>query len=137
MKPDSRIGWLIPALIVAVNAVAVLASWGSLPETLPAHFDLQGNAGGAMSRGTLLLFLGASAGICLAVFALSLFTRKRIAGWGFIILASGLALIIMSSTMVTLTRGTMPVFMLAEPVILLLSLAGFVICLVKAKAQTE
>ena len=83
MKPDSRIGWLIPALIVAVNAVAVLASWGSLPETLPAHFDLQGNAGGAMSR------------------------------------------------------GTMPVFMLAEPVILLLSLAGFVICLVKAKAQTE
>lgn len=42
--------WFIPILIVAVNALAVIVKWSSLPELLPAHFDLQGNAGGTMAR---------------------------------------------------------------------------------------
>ena len=65
--------WLIPILIVALNALAIIVRWGSLPELLPAHYDLRGNAG-----------------------------------------------------------GTMPIFMLAEPVILLAAVSGFVVCIVKS-----
>ena len=65
--------WLIPILIVALNALAIIVRWGSLPELLPAHYDLQGNAG-----------------------------------------------------------GTMPLFMLAEPVILLAAVSGFIVCIVKS-----
>lgn len=42
--------WFIPILIVAVNALAVIVKWSSLPELLPALFDLQGNAGGTMAH---------------------------------------------------------------------------------------
>jgi hypothetical protein len=35
--------------------------------------------------------------------------------------------------MVTLTSGKMPIFMLAEPVILLSAIAGFVICVLKSR----
>lgn len=52
MKNDK---WFIPILIVAVNAMAVIMKWSSLPELLPAHFDLQGNAGGTMARSMLPL----------------------------------------------------------------------------------
>ena len=52
---------------------------------------------------------------------------------GLIILSAGIALVILSSTMVTLTTGTMPVFMLAEPVILVAAIAAFVVCLVRAR----
>ena len=38
--------WLIPIIIVAINALAIAIRWNSLPELLPAHFDLQGNAAG-------------------------------------------------------------------------------------------
>lgn len=44
--------------------------------------------------------------------------------------------IILSSTMVTLTTGTKPFFMLAEPVILVLALAAFIVCLVKSRRKT-
>ena len=83
--------WIFPIVIVLMNALAVVVRWNSLQDTLPAHFDLQGNAVGSMSRNVLLL-----------------------------------------STFVTLTSGTMPVFMLAEPVILLIAVAGFIITLVKS-----
>ena len=51
--------WLIPILIVALNALAIIVRWGSLPEFLPAHYDLQGNAGGTMPR-SMLPFLDLS-----------------------------------------------------------------------------
>ena len=70
----SKRAWIIPLVIVAVNALAILIRWSSLPETLLAHFDLQGHAG-----------------------------------------------------------GSMPVFMLAEPVILVAAIVVFVICLVKGR----
>lgn len=41
--------WFMPVLIVAINALAVIVKWNSLPEFLPAHFDLEGNAGGIIS----------------------------------------------------------------------------------------
>ena len=52
---------------------------------------------------------------------------------GLIILASGISLVLLSSAMVTLTSGTMPVFMLAEPFILLGAIAGFVTSVIKAR----
>ena len=48
--------WYVPILIVAINAFAIALQWGALPEILPAHFDLQGNPGGSMSRNVLLLY---------------------------------------------------------------------------------
>ena len=123
--------WFIPILIVAVNALAVIVKWSSLPEILPAHFDLQGNAGGTMARGMLPLYPAASAVVCVL---LGLIARKahrfKI---GLIVLSSGISLILLCSTMVTLTTGKMPVFMLAEPVILVATVVGFIICIVKSR----
>ena len=128
-----KFGWAVPALIVAANAIAILVRWKSLAETLPAHYDLQGNASGAMPRNILLVYLAVSAVICLVIYALSRLTKKKLVKCGLAILATGIALIILSSTMVTLTSGTMPFFMLAEPVILVAALTGLIICLVKAR----
>lgn len=137
----SKRGWIIPVLIVAVNALAVLIRWSSLPEILPAHFDLQGNAGGAMPRSTLLFYPLIGAVVCGIAYAVALIGGKRSKSKakadglrsGLIILTAGIALVILSSTMVTLTTGTMPVFMLAEPVILVAAIAAFVICIAKAR----
>ena len=133
--------WIIPIGIVALNAVAILVRWNSLPEILPAHFDLQGNAGGEMARGTLLLYPFIGAVICGIAYAIACISyhrarNKEKAGavaTGLAFLVSGIALVVLSSTLVTLTSGKMPVFMLAEPVILLVSLVLFVLCLVRAR----
>lgn len=133
-KPNSKRGWIIPFLIVAVNAAAVFIRWTSLPEILPAHFDLQGNASGSMPRSTLIIYPVISLAVCAIAYVLSRLLFKRL-NKGLIILTSGIALVILSSTMVTLTYGTTPVFMLAEPVILIAALAWFIICWVKTRKQ--
>lgn len=124
-------GWFIPILIVSVNALAIVVRWSSLSDVFPAHFDLQGNPGGEMSRSVLLMYPIISAVVCLAAYLIARIKDKL--QTGLIILASGLSLVILFSTMVTLTSGTMPVFMLAEPVILLAAIVGFVICLIKSR----
>lgn len=123
--------WLIPILIVAVNLLAISMRWNSLPDLLPAHFDLQGNASGEMSRSMLVIYPLISAIVCLAAYMIA--RIKQILRNGLIIMASGISLIVLSSTMVTLTSGKMPIFMLAEPVILLAAIAGFVICVLKSR----
>lgn len=133
--------WMIPALIVAVNATAVLLRWSSLPAMVPAHFDLQGNAAGSMPRGTLLFFLLAGAVFCLLSYVAARLINNRAKNQkkadmqllGVTILASGLTLVLFASSLVTLTTGTVPFFMLAEPFILGLALAGFIYCLIKAR----
>ena len=127
----NRRGWYIPMLIVALNVLAVVVRWSSLPELLPAHFDLQGNASGEISRNVLLLYPLINAIFCLIAYLIA--RVKQILQTGLIILASGISLIIFSSIMVTLTSGNMPIFMLAEPVILLASIVGFVVCLIKSR----
>lgn len=117
--------WFIPVLIVALNALAIIVRWSSLPELLPAHYDLQGNAGGTMPRTMLLLYLLIGAAVCLIAYVIGRMKQKLQAG--LVILASGICLVLLLSTMVTLTSGTMPIFMLAEPVVLLAALVGFVI----------
>lgn len=125
--------WLIPILIVALNALAVLVQWNSLPEPLPAHFDLQGNASGTMPRSMLLLYLLMGAAVCLMGYVIGRMKPKL--QTGLVILVSGICLVLFLSTMVSLTAGTMPVFMLAEPVVLLAAVIGFGICFVKSRKR--
>ena len=125
--------WFIPMLIVALNALAILVQWNSLPEPLPAHYDLQGNASGTMPRSMLLLYLLIGAAVCLIAYVVARF--KHTLQKGLVILASGICLILFSSTLVTLTSGTMPIFMLAEPVILLVAVVCFVVCFVKSRKK--
>ena len=121
--------WFIPILIVAVNALAVIVKWSSLPELLLSHFDLQGNAGGTMARSNLPLYPAASAAVCLLLWLIG--RKAHRLKTGLVVMSSGISLILLCSTMVTLTAGQMPVFMLAEPVILVAAVVGFIVCLRK------
>ena len=125
-------GWIVPLLIVAANAAAIVVRWSSLQELMPAHFDLQGNAGGTMPRTMLVFYPLISAAICLIAYLIA--KRKKRLQTGLIILVSGIALVVLLSTMVTLTAGKMPVFMLAEPVILVSSVVACIVCIAKSKS---
>jgi uncharacterized membrane protein len=125
--------WLIPMIIVALNALAILVQWNSLPEPLPAHFDLQGNASGTMPRSMLLLYLLIGVAVCLIAYVIGRMKPKLQSG--LVILTSGICLVLFLSTMVSLTAGTMPVFMLAEPVVLLAAVIAFVVCFVKSRKK--
>lgn len=116
--------WFIPIMIVALNALAIIIRWSSLPEILPAHYDLQGNASGEMPRSMLFLYILIGAAICLIAYVIGRIKQKL--QTGMVILASGICLVLFSSTMVTLTSGTMPIFMLSEPIILLATIIGII-----------
>lgn len=123
--------WFIPVLIVAVNVLAIIVCWSSLPEVLPAHFDLEGNAGGSMPRTQLLMFPLISTVVCLVCHVVSRLKQKL--QKGMVILSSGISLVIFLSVLVTLTQGTMPIFMLAEPVVLLAAIIGFFVSIKKSR----
>ena len=125
--------WFIPVLIVAVNVLAIIVCWSSLHEVLPAHFDLEGNAGGSMPRNMLLLYPLASGVVCLVSYVIA--RVWKMLQKGLAILSSGISLVILFSLLVTLTRGTMPIFMLAEPVILLAAVIGFIVSVVKSRKK--
>ena len=127
----NKSGWLIAILIVVINVTAIIAQWHVLPEILPAHFDLQGNASGSMARTMLLLYPLASAVVCLIAYLIA--WKKPKLQTGLIILSSGISLVFLSSALVTLTSGSMPFFMLAEPVILLVSVVAFIISVIKSR----
>ena len=125
--------WLIPMLIVLINALIIMVKWSSLEDFLPAHYDLEGNPNGVMSRSVLLLYPLMGFLICIVAYAIAM--KKDRFQAGLVILSSGLSLILLSSTLVTLTAGMMPIFMLAEPVILLIAVAGLIITLVKSRKK--
>lgn len=127
--------WFIPILIVVLNALVIMVRWSYLPEQISAHYDLQGNAGGTMSRSMLLIYILLGVGVCLIAYIIGRMKQKL--QKGLLILATGICLVLLSSTMVTLTSGTMPFFMLAEPVILLLAVVGFIVCVVKSHKKQE
>ena len=129
----NKIGSLIPILIVALNTLAIILQWGSLSEVFPAHYDLQGNAGGTMPRSMLLLYLLIGVAVCLIAYVIGRMKPKLQSG--LVILTSGICLVLFLSTMVSLTAGTMPVFMLAEPVVLLAAVIAFVVCFVKSRKK--
>ena len=128
-------GWLIPIAIVAVNALAIICCWKSLPDPLPAHYDLQGNPDGVMQRGVLSIYPLIGAVICLAAYMIA--RIKSSLQSALIILASGVCLVILSSSLVSLTFGKIPLFMLAEPVILLIAVAASVISILKSRKQNK
>ena len=125
--------WFIPILIVAINALAIMVRWSFLPEPLPAHYDLQGNASGTMPRCMLFLYILMGVAVCLIAYVIGRMKPKL--QMGLVILTSGICLVLLSSILVTLTSGTMPIFMLAEPVILLIAVIGFVVCFVKSRKK--
>jgi hypothetical protein len=125
--------WLTPILIVALNALAIIIRWSSLPELLPAHYDLQGNADGTMPRSMLFVYVLIGAVICLIAYIIGRMNQKLQKGLA--ILASGICLVLLLSTMVTLTSGTMPIFMLAEPVVLLIAVVGCVVSMVRSRKK--
>ncbi|MBO7295462.1 MAG: DUF1648 domain-containing protein, partial [Bacteroidaceae bacterium] len=120
----------LPILIIVINILIISVRWNSLPELLPAHFDLKGNASGTMSRNMLLLYTLAETVLCLFAYVVARIKQKL--QLGLIILTSGVSLVLLSSTLVSLTSGTMPVFMLVEPVILLVAIIGFIVSVVKS-----
>lgn len=128
-------GWLIPFAIVAVNALAIICCWKSLPDPLPAHYDLQGNPDGVMQRGVLSIYPLIGAVICLAAYMIA--RIKSSLQSALIILTSGVCLVILSSSLVSLTFGKIPLFMLAEPVILLIAVAASVISILKSRKQNK
>ena len=127
--------WPLPFLIVTLNALAIIVQWNTLPELLPAHYDLQGNASGTMPRSMLLLYILIGTAVCLIAYMVGRMKQKL--QTGLVILSSGISIVLFLSTMVTLTYGTMPIFMLAEPVILLAAVIGFVVCVVKSRKKKE
>lgn len=128
-------GWLIPIAIVAVNALAIICCWKSLPDPLPAHYDLQGNPDGVMQRGVLSIYPLIGAVICLAAYMIA--RIKSSLQSALIILTSGVCIVILSSSLVSLTFGKIPLFMLAEPVILLIAVAASVISILKSRKQNK
>lgn len=127
--------WFIPILIVVLNALVIMVRWSYLPQQISAHYDLQGNAGGTMSRSMLLIYILLGVGVCLIAYIIGCMKQKF--QKGLLILATGISLVLLSSTMVTLTSGTMPFFMLAEPVIALVAVIGFVVSIVKSHKKQE
>ncbi len=126
-------GWFIPIFIVAINAFAIIVRWSSLPELLPAHYDLKGNASGIMPRNILLLYILIGTAICLIAYIIA--RKKQKLEKGLVVLATGICLVLFLSTMVMLTSGTMPIFMLAEPIILLATVIGFVVSAIKLRPK--
>ena len=122
--------WFIPILIVALNALAIALQWSTLPEVMPAHYDLEGNAGGTMPRAILLLYPLIGAAICGISYLIARFWKRFEAA--LVILSSGICLVIFCSVMVSLTAGKVPAFMLAEPVILL---AAIVVAAIKSRKR--
>ncbi len=133
-------GWMIPTIIIIVNACAICIRWSALPDVLPAHFDPAGHASGSMDRNTLVFYPVISLLLCLVTYGIytmanNMFKLKpdpkglRIGGLH--VFASCLALTVLSSTMVTLTMGAFPLFMFAEPVLILTGIITLVVCLVK------
>ena len=132
-EKSNKLWWLIPAITVAAIAVAVGIIWASFPETILAHFDLEGNAGGAIPKGTMLLYPLVALIVCLIAFGISRRTSRKALKGSLLILTSGIEFIILSSVMVTLTKGSTPVFMLAEPVILAITVVACIIYTIKER----
>ena len=83
----------------------------------------------------LLLYILIGTAVCLIAYMVGRMKQKL--QTGLVILSSGISLVLFLSSMVTLTYGTMPIFMLAEPVILLAAVIGFVVCVVKSRKKKE
>ncbi len=138
----SKNGWMIPAIIIIVNVCAIWIKWSTLADVLPAHFDPAGNASGSMAKTTLIFYPVISLMLCLVTYGIYALANnifklkpdeKGLRMCGLHVFASSLALTVLSSTLVTLTMGTCPLFMFAEPILLLAGIITLIVCLIKAR----
>jgi len=136
-----KYGWMIPAIIIIVNVCAIWIRWSTLPDVLPAHFDPAGNASGSMARTTLIFYPVISLMLCLVAYGIYALANnmfklkadeKGLRMCGLHVFTSCLVLTILSSTLVTLTFGKCPIFMFAEPVIMLAGIITLIVCLIRA-----
>jgi uncharacterized membrane protein len=133
-------GWMVPAIIIIVNVCAIWIRWSALPDVLPAHFDPAGNASGSMAKTTLIYYPVISLMLCLVTYGIYTLANnmfklrpdeKGLRMCGLHVFTSCLTLTVLSSTMVTLTFGTKPIFMFAEPVLLVAGIVTLIVCLTK------
>ena len=68
--------WLIPVFIVILNTISIMLRWRHLPEQLPAHYDIRGNAGGTMPRSVLLLYILVGVVVCLITYTIGHMKQK-------------------------------------------------------------
>lgn len=136
-----KYGWMVPVIIIIVNACAICVRWSALPDVLPAHFDPAGNASGSMDRTTLIYYPIISLMLCLVTYGIYTLANnmfklkpdeKGLRIFGLHVFTSCITLTILSSTLVTLTFGKCPIFMFAEPVIMLAGIITLIVCLIKA-----
>ena len=137
-----KYGWMVPVIIIIVNVCAIWIRWSALADVLPAHFDPAGNASGSMAKTTLIYYPVISLMLCLVTYGIYTLANnifkltpdeRGLRLCGLHVFASCLTLTVLSSTMVTLTFGTKPLFMFAEPVLLLAGTVTLIVCLAKAK----
>ncbi len=136
-----KYGWMVPVIIIIVNVCAIWIRWSALPHVLPAHFDPAGNASGSMDRTTLIYYPIISLMLCLVTYGIYTLANnmfklkpdeKGLRIFGLHVFTSCITLTILSSTLVTLTFGKCPIFMFAEPVIMLAGIITLIVCLIKA-----
>jgi uncharacterized membrane protein len=137
----SKNGWMVPAIIIIVNVCAIWIRWSALADVLPAHFDPAGNASGSMAKTTLIFYPVISLMLCLVTYGIYTLANnmfklrpdeKGLRMCGLHVMASCLTLTVLSSTLVTLTMGTCPLFMFAEPILILAGIVTLIVCLIKA-----
>ena len=135
-----KYGWMVPVIIIIVNVCAIWIRWSALPDVLPAHFDPAGNASGSMAKTTLIYYPVISLMLCLVTYGIYTLANnmfklrpdeKGLRMCGLHVFTSCLTLTVLSSTMVTLTFGTKPIFMFAEPVLLVAGIVTLIVCLTK------
>ena len=128
--------WIITSGVILVNFALVLCFRRSLPEILPFHISLDGSYASTMPYTRLFTYPATSFVLATGIYLLAsiafrlfpaLNDSKGIRMTTVDILVLGLALIILSSTCVSLTMGKVHFFMFAEPVILLLMIAAAII----------
>lgn len=133
MEKHCRIGW-VPALVVLVNLILILAVWHSLPETMPAHYDTDGNAAGSFPRYALWFYPLAGIILWLGTYGVAAVIQRlfhaKSSPVGLLAFSSALTLAVLCSTCVAITAGRYPIFMYMEPVFVV---AGLVVLVVTGR----
>lgn len=127
--------WMLTSAVILLNFALVLMNYRTLPDQLPLHFDLDGNYTSSMAKTTLFYYPAVSLVLCTLIYLVSAFilkTFKKLQKGMAVrcayvdIITVCVALIILSSTCVTLTSGRVHFFMFAEPVLFLVAVAAVV-----------
>ncbi|MCQ2283747.1 MAG: hypothetical protein MJZ57_02465 [Bacteroidales bacterium] len=129
--------FLLALVVAGLTLLCIGVKIHHLPNPVPQHFNLQGISHGSMPLARIWTYPMLSAGLILLLYILAHCLRRarRAQCWQHCcgLAAVAAALIILSSTCVTLTLGQSPIFMLAEPLILLLALVGIIFCWIKQR----